>query len=132
MTTSVRDERAAEIDMAWAIHRPVQPPNRSEARRIRATLSEQQNHRCCWCGVRMADEHGDTQATIEHLLPLSLGGTNVEDNLAVACRRCNEDRAACDHCPGALAALRGIPKAAQMLARKLARMRNRMSQGRSA
>ena len=30
--------------------------------------------------------------TIEHLLPQSLGGSDVAENLALACRRCNERR----------------------------------------
>lgn len=32
------------------------------------------------------------QFTIDHLLPKSLGGSDDPDNLALACRRCNERR----------------------------------------
>jgi hypothetical protein len=32
------------------------------------------------------------QATIDHVVPLSNGGTNDEDNLVLACRECNQLR----------------------------------------
>lgn len=41
---------------------------------------------CVYCG-HPAD-------TVEHLTPRALGGTNDRDNLAPACRRCNERRGA--------------------------------------
>lgn len=37
---------------------------------------------CVYCGSR-------ERSTLEHLTPLSRGGTNDEHNLAVACHRCN-------------------------------------------
>ncbi|MBW4435195.1 MAG: HNH endonuclease [Pelatocladus maniniholoensis HA4357-MV3] len=33
-----------------------------------------------------------TRFTVDHLIPRSLGGTDEVDNLALACRRCNERR----------------------------------------
>jgi 5-methylcytosine-specific restriction endonuclease McrA len=32
------------------------------------------------------------QLTIEHLLPLTLGGTNVDNNIALACAPCNHEK----------------------------------------
>lgn len=66
-------------------------------RRLFTCLCEAQNHRCCWCGVRMDEMAPDKRdrPTFEHVIPLSDGGTDSpDDNLAVACRACNLGRAA--------------------------------------
>lgn len=58
------------------------------------TLRKYQNNQCCWCGKPMQNTHRlrwDYE-TIEHLNPLSKGGTNKITNLALAHRRCNQDR----------------------------------------
>ena len=41
---------------------------------------------CVYCG-RQAD-------TVDHVLPVRLGGTSILDNLVPACRRCNLSRGA--------------------------------------
>ena len=49
--------------------------------------------KCHWCGQGMRTELGyQNTATIEHLVPRSLGGSNGMNNLAAACRRCNFNR----------------------------------------
>lgn len=59
----------------------------------RTILSERQNHRCCYCGIRMNDEQGHKDsATIEHVLPRSQGGANHHENYVIACYRCNNAR----------------------------------------
>lgn len=59
----------------------------------RTILSESQNHRCCWCGVRMTEHQGLSHSeTIEHILPKSKGGKNHTNNYAVACHKCNSSR----------------------------------------
>ena len=59
----------------------------------RTKLSEQQNHKCCWCGIRMREDRGfDNTCTIEHIVPKSLGGKDDIDNFAAACRKCNDSR----------------------------------------
>lgn len=40
---------------------------------------------CAYCVEALAD-------TIDHVVPLILGGTNFEGNLAPACRRCNSSK----------------------------------------
>ena len=57
---------------------------------LKEILSEQQNHRCCWCGKRM-DGAGPPQdrPTFEHVVPLSEGGADHPANLAIACLECN-------------------------------------------
>ena len=40
---------------------------------------------CAWCGTRDG-------LTVDHVVPLSRGGSNKPDNLRVLCRRCNSSR----------------------------------------
>ncbi len=43
---------------------------------------------CCYClNVFFMD-----QLTIEHITPLSLGGTNEDANIALACAPCNQEK----------------------------------------
>ena len=48
--------------------------------------------RCCWCKRPLKFE----DATLEHLIPKSQGGTDRSSNLDIACLPCNRDR----HTPG--------------------------------
>lgn len=59
----------------------------TQRRAVRAQLYAV-NPRCCWCRTRLALEC----ATIEHVRPLSKGGTNALSNLRLACEVCNNDR----------------------------------------
>lgn len=52
-------------------------------KRVRALKNKEQNGRCYWCGYHMK------QITIDHLVPISLGGNNRDENLVVSCQRCN-------------------------------------------
>lgn len=45
--------------------------------------------RCVNCGAEL----DDSTATLEHLIPLSTGGSHDWSNLAVACESCNSGRA---------------------------------------
>jgi 5-methylcytosine-specific restriction endonuclease McrA len=59
------------------------------------TLCEAQDWRCCYCGEHMTatvpgNQPDWTDATLEHKVPLSDGGTNDKTNLAAACRSCNQ------------------------------------------
>lgn len=61
------------------------------AKRIK--LAARHNWRCYWCDQATRAEMGyQNSATIEHLVPVSQGGTNSSSNLASACRRCNNVR----------------------------------------
>jgi hypothetical protein len=51
---------------------------------------------CCYCGVELDFDRGKrgegiapNRATLEHILPVSRGGTHTFDNTALACHRCN-------------------------------------------
>ncbi|WP_428484639.1 HNH endonuclease [Rhodopila sp.] len=57
---------------------------------IRLRLAEAQNWRCCYCASRMTDtRNNQLRATLEHVLPRDWGGTDDEDNFAIACLGCN-------------------------------------------
>lgn len=59
----------------------------------RCRLAEAQNWRCCWCGKHLTPVPDQkNSATIEHINPRSLGGSDEMDNLAAACSRCNSRR----------------------------------------
>lgn len=47
-------------------------------------LLEKYDNKCAYCGIDIKDNY-----TIDHKLPLSRGGDNSFDNLALACRHCN-------------------------------------------
>lgn len=46
------------------------------------------NFACVYCGIRM----GQRLLTIDHFVPLELGGENEERNYITACRKCNKDK----------------------------------------
>lgn len=62
----------------------------------RCALYERDGYTCCYCGcVVVAGAHGrDTgaAATLDHLRPQALGGSNAAENLATACWTCNSSR----------------------------------------
>jgi 5-methylcytosine-specific restriction endonuclease McrA len=49
-----------------------------------AHLHQVQGGRCRWCSVALTDRY-----EIDHVLPLSRGGSNQRDNLALTCPTCN-------------------------------------------
>jgi 5-methylcytosine-specific restriction endonuclease McrA len=88
-----RDE---EIELAWQQHNDWRyrlGANTGLTPALRERLSEAQNWRCCYCGDRMDGQKNDPNApTFEHVVPKSQGGSNEEDNLVIACQRCNNRR----------------------------------------
>lgn len=53
---------------------------------VRFQILKRDNYRCQMCGITAKD--GAT-LEIDHIIPVSKGGTNDEDNLQVLCRDCN-------------------------------------------
>lgn len=49
--------------------------------------------RCAYCGVKFCAKN---PATLEHIIPLSKGGSHSRDNLAAACQKCNTSKSAKD------------------------------------
>lgn len=49
--------------------------------------------KCLHCSTKLfVSEVGDTQATIEHIVPQSAGGSDDMMNLALACKACNNEK----------------------------------------
>lgn len=65
------------------------------------TLRKMQANQCCWCGKQMQNEKESKwdYETIEHLTPVSKGGSNDMSNLALAHKKCNEERGNTDREP---------------------------------
>ncbi len=56
----------------------------------RELIRKRANYLCEYC--HSPEKISATRFTIDHIIPKSLGGSNNLDNLALACRRCNERR----------------------------------------
>lgn len=84
---------------------------------LKDRLSEAQNHRCCFCGVRMG-YFGDwqRQPTFEHVLARSRGGLDNIDNLVISCSECNSKRG------DGLQGVNGIPDEMAMIKNRLDQM----------
>ncbi len=57
---------------------------------LRARVAAQAQHRCGYCLTEEAIV--GYEMDIDHLLPEALGGQTVEENLWLACNRCNEHK----------------------------------------
>ncbi len=54
---------------------------------LRQAVADHFQHRCCYC---LSPEHiVGAEFTIDHIVPQSLGGASTEENLCLACWRCN-------------------------------------------
>lgn len=51
-------------------------------------LKENKNARCIYCEKKL----NDTNATTDHIIPISEGGNNAQINLVVVCFDCNNER----------------------------------------
>ncbi len=56
----------------------------------RKTILNKSNGRCAHCGVKLDARSGDF--TVEHIVPISKGGTHDEDNLVALCFSCNQEK----------------------------------------
>ena len=59
-------------------------------RRIRYEILRRDNYTCQYCGAKAPD----VALTVDHVVPVALGGTDDASNLVTACRPCNEGKAA--------------------------------------
>lgn len=46
----------------------------------------------CSCKTVLSASHVPNRATLDHIIPLSRGGLHIEDNLQLACWRCNTEK----------------------------------------
>ena len=56
-----------------------------------ATILKAQSGRCAYCREKVGDRYH-----IDHITPLSRGGTNDRGNLQIACGKCNRSKSAID------------------------------------
>lgn len=69
-------------------------------------LVQECDSRCNWCHIKVDFDVPKRKrlppgaATIDHIVPLSLGGTGYVENLTVACYACNKLRAMIDGLDG--------------------------------
>lgn len=76
----------------------MKPPKQSGAQnrlRMKISLAEQQNWKCCYCGIVMemnVSDQAANKATIEHILPRAHRGKGNIGNLVIACYPCNAKR----------------------------------------
>lgn len=59
------------------------------SKRTRYEVLKRDNHTCRYCGASAPD----AILTVDHVTPVSLGGTDKPDNLVAACRDCNAGKA---------------------------------------
>lgn len=55
------------------------------SRRLRYEVLRRDNHTCRYCGASAPD----VKLTVDHVVPVALGGSDEPDNLATACQPCN-------------------------------------------
>lgn len=60
----------------------------------RKRLRKDHGENCHWCGVAMEFDNvkSPQSATVDHLVPVSRGGSNRVKNTVLACRACNNAR----------------------------------------
>jgi 5-methylcytosine-specific restriction endonuclease McrA len=71
------------------------PNKRERAQRLRAKLLAKQRWRCVYCDRKVSESAAPNvphRATLEHILPVSMGGMTTVNNCAVACFECNQQR----------------------------------------
>lgn len=93
----MNDERIGIIDRLVKADLPIAKRNSSGkwAVRKKIILRERYGDECCYCGGQMVfdQERGERSplgVTVEHIIPLSLGGENLDYNLRLAHFHCNQ------------------------------------------
>jgi hypothetical protein len=76
----------------WSVELPELPPVRrqkSKTWRSKAkhVLNIKQNNKCALCGKRMGED-----MTIDHIIPVSKGGSNKRENLQLVHIECNKEK----------------------------------------
>ena len=61
-------------------------PRKPLSNRLRTKILDRDNYTCQMCGRTPAD---GVVLHVDHIFPVSKGGTNDEDNLQTLCRDCN-------------------------------------------
>jgi 5-methylcytosine-specific restriction endonuclease McrA len=51
-----------------------------------------QRGKCFYCGVPMGENGPDSEATLDHIVPLGQGGRDSFKNTVAACDKCNREK----------------------------------------
>ena len=74
----------------WADKCATKPKrNRRISGRVRQNVLMRDNYTCQICGATVGD---GAKLEIDHIIPISKGGGNDENNLQVLCRQCNREK----------------------------------------
>jgi 5-methylcytosine-specific restriction endonuclease McrA len=90
-----RDKRIALVIDASHRRRAAKSAVESDRGITVMALRKRDGDACCYCSQTMTFERGNgrtfvpLKATIEHVLPLSRGGSHTWENVALACWQCN-------------------------------------------
>ena len=80
-------------DATAVAHDEFSPPSVPVRRRVsvglRYDIFARDGYRCCYCGASRDD---GVRLEVDHLTPVSLGGTDNPSNLATACADCNRGK----------------------------------------
>ena len=60
------------------------------SKRLRYEVLRRDNHACRYCGAAAPD----ARLTVDHVIPVALGGTDEPSNLVTACEPCNSGKSA--------------------------------------
>lgn len=60
------------------------------SKRLRYEILRRDNHTCRYCGGTAPD----VVLTVDHVIPVALGGSDLADNLVAACKDCNAGKSA--------------------------------------
>lgn len=58
------------------------------SKRLRFEILRRDDHRCRYCGATAPD----AKLTVDHVVPIALGGTDLPENLVTACSSCNSGK----------------------------------------
>lgn len=84
-TVRLPHEIPAVKERLAALQAPTQPINYYRDPDLRNQLFERDKWTCRYCGERVSAEN----ATLDHLVPISKGGSDAPENLATCCLICN-------------------------------------------
>lgn len=80
-------EAHCALDESWDFYSP-QKKNRQMGPGVRFDVFKKCDYRCQICGATAADG----KLEVDHIVPVSKGGTGEEDNLWVLCFECNRGK----------------------------------------
>lgn len=78
-----------EIDIATHEAQRAKRPKPKTKKTLRDRLWEWQEGRCRWCNRQVRKN----EATLDHIVPVAMGGASDVSNCCVACEECNRERA---------------------------------------